>query len=451
VKPTVFYLRILQPKSLQWLEICGLTSAVLGLSHWLSPTDPYLLGLSFPWIWVAPLLLALRYGLWAGFSSAGIFLTSIYIEIHLGLIPYQSQINVYVLGGMALIALVGEFGSRWNLQLATLTERTTYLQERVTDISRSYQLLGMSHHQLERSIATRPLTLRMAFGRLRGMLPNSNAPIPPDAAERFLQLLAQYFELEIAAFFPPTGPDFNTPPLTTIGHPNFIMEQDPVLDNAVATEEFSHVMGADSPHTKQTRYLIVAPAKTADGTIVGWLVVESMKFLNFHDESLYMMKVFLSYFADGTQDASLGRSLLEHYPDCPPTFAREIFRLTRLQCELNIQSRVVLFRFNDQNIYDDIIKHLLWHARGLDITWTIQLHQGRALCALLPLSDDPVVEGYIGRYEKLVKERLGLTLEDAQIHVSIRDLSLTDPFFLFQDLLPDYDVHETTAVHIGIE
>ncbi|MBP6815378.1 MAG: hypothetical protein KA169_10850, partial [Burkholderiaceae bacterium] len=38
------------------------TGAALGLSAWLSPADPFGLASQFPWLWIVPALLALRYG-----------------------------------------------------------------------------------------------------------------------------------------------------------------------------------------------------------------------------------------------------------------------------------------------------------------------------------------------------------------------------------------------------
>jgi len=429
------HLLILPPGKWQWVEVCGFSVLMLGLGHWIEPHDPYLTKSVFPWIWVAPLLLALRYGMWAGLVSSGTFIAGLYVETQFGSLGEQAFSKAYMIGGMLGIVICGEFGSRWNLQLKRMEERLEYLTRRYQETTHAYHLLGMSHHHLEKSLASRPLTLRVALSRLRGMLTNTSDELPLRGAEHFLNLLTQYFEFEVASFFPAIGETIGSPHLASVGNPGALREGDALVRHAVSSGEFSHVMMNDGEPMSEAKYLIVAPARASDGTIVGWLAVERMRFLNLHEESLYMLKVFLGYFADGTQAAFLAQSFLSQFPDCPLPFAQELPRMVRLQNELNMQSRVVMFTFRDGPTQDEFVQYLLGKTRGLDVVWDVHRSAGRALCVLLPFSDDSAVEGYLARIQQLLKERFGMGYEESGIGITIRSLAAADAQSLMSDLL----------------
>ncbi len=423
------------PKRWQWVETCVLTLLILGFSHWLVPDDPFLAKTAFPWIWVVSVLLALRYGTWSGLLSVGIVLTSLFLEMHLGLLNDATVPKSYVIGGMLFIAICGEFGSRWNMSLTQMEERNDYLDQRLQETSRAYHLLGMSHHQLEENLVSQPLTLRDALKRLRGMLLDETDEIPAAAAQRFLQLLTQFFQLEVAALYSSIQPNREEAPLAAVGAMGCVQKDDPLVHHARTTKEFSHVMMPGSVSVTHTQYLIVAPCMASNGVVVSWFVVDRMRFLSLHEESLHMVKIFLNYFADGFQAAVLARPILEEFPDCPVGFARELPRLVRLQYELGLNSRIVIFDVEGESMREELVFHILHHTRGLDVTWDIRHDESRRLCILLPFSDDAAVEGYLARIQELVRERFGLSFQEAQIRVSIRGLHEHSPSVIVRDLV----------------
>ncbi len=428
------------PKRWQWVETCVLTVLVLGLSHWMVPGDPYLAKTAFPWIWVVSVLLALRYGTWSGLLSVGIVLTSLFVEMNLGRLTDGTVPKTYVIGGVLFIAICGEFGSRWNMSLKQMEERNDYLDQRLQETSRAYHLLGMSHHQLEENLVSQPLTLRDALKRLRGMLMDETDEIPAAAAQRFLQLLTQFFQLEVAALYSTIHANGEAVPLASVGAIGPFLNDDPLVHHARTTKEFSHVMMPGSISVTNTQYLIVAPCMASNGVIVSWFVVDRMRFLSLHGDSLHMVKIFLHYFADGFQAAVLARPILEQFPNCPVGFARELPRLVRLQYELGLNSRIVTFDVESETMKEELVFHILHHTRGLDVTWDIKDDDSRRLCILLPFSDDAAVEGYLSRIQQLVRERFGMGFQDANIRVNVRGLQEHNPSIIIQELVErNYD------------
>lgn len=54
----------------QWLEVVFIPIAAIGIAWLASPQDPLLANLLFPWLWLAPVLIALRYGVLPGLLAS---------------------------------------------------------------------------------------------------------------------------------------------------------------------------------------------------------------------------------------------------------------------------------------------------------------------------------------------------------------------------------------------
>ncbi len=430
------HLRIL-PRRWQWGEAVVLTVATLALAAWVHPEDPFLSAYSFPWVWMAPILVALRYGMWAGLLSSGLILGGwLAIDQFLGS-PFPTLGKSYAIGLLLVVILTGEFGSQWHIHVTQLTEWNEYLRRRIHEMTQSYHLLGMSHQQLEKHLASRPLTLRDALTRLRGFFLDSEERISEIGAHKFLALVGQYFQFEVASILSVGPAGIELEPLAIIGEPPSLALEDPLVQHAIATEEFSHIVMSDGSFMNTTEYLIMAPITRSDGTLISWLAVKQMRFLNLHRDNLLMLQAFLGYFADGVYSGQLSERMLHHFPECPVPFARELTRLTRLQQELGLESQLVLLRFDLSPVQEQAVGLILKTARGLDEIWYVDGEIEERLLVLLPFSDESVAEGYVERIRALVKERLGLTLWEAGIHVRFQELEEADPSVLVERLLEE--------------
>ncbi len=428
-----------------------LTLGAVGLAAWLHPSDPFLSASPFPWIWVAPLLVALRYGMWAGMLSSGMILSGWLLADRFLGSPFPALGKSYVVGLLFLVLLTGEFGSQWNIHLTQIKEWNDYLRRRIHEITQSYHLLGMSHQQLEKNLANRPLTLRDALTRLRGFLVDSEEGISEIGAHKFLALIGQYFQFEVASMHSVGSQGIEAEPLAVIGDPPPLVLDDPLVSHAIATEGFSHIVMADGSFLNDTEYLIVAPAKRSDGTIISWLLVKQMRFLNLHRDNLLMLKAFLGYFSDGIYSGQLSEQIIERFAECPVPFARELSRLTRLQQELGLQSQLVRLRFDETPVQDQAVGMILKTARGLDEIWYVGGEAEQRLLVLLPFSDESVVEGYLERIRELLKERLGLTLLEAGVHVQYHELEESNPADLVERLLEERSARASAAfAHRGM-
>ena len=99
------------------LEAILLCYAWLAFAVWMTPADPFGLAASFPWVWLMPALVAMRYGSGAGVFSALLILAAWFAFPGYGLShvdPLAAFPNAYFLGGVALVLVCGQFSDVWN-------------------------------------------------------------------------------------------------------------------------------------------------------------------------------------------------------------------------------------------------------------------------------------------------------------------------------------------------
>jgi hypothetical protein len=71
----------------QWLEVALIPWVAIGLAWLARPDDPLLADTLFPWLWFAPVLIALRYGVLPGLLGSLPMLLNWLLADHFGVVP----------------------------------------------------------------------------------------------------------------------------------------------------------------------------------------------------------------------------------------------------------------------------------------------------------------------------------------------------------------------------
>ncbi|NDP60334.1 MAG: hypothetical protein GZ090_13370, partial [Oxalobacteraceae bacterium] len=109
--------------SLAALEAIFLCALAFGLSCWIAPQDPLGLGAQFPWLWIVPALLAMRYGTAIGVTAVVTFIALCLLLPELAAyLPWSRSIvasatslagqefpKAFFLGGLVLTLICGQF------------------------------------------------------------------------------------------------------------------------------------------------------------------------------------------------------------------------------------------------------------------------------------------------------------------------------------------------------
>lgn len=412
----------------QWAETIAIPGLALGIAWLIQPENPFFLQHGFHWPWIAPLLIALRYGTFPGLVAGGVLLAAWPLQNSQLPFPYA-----YFLGGFILTMIAGEFGGQWRTRIRRLNELNYYLEERIEQLARRHHLLRLSHERLEQNLISRPITLRDALSQLSALLQASTEHRPLPAAQAFLTFLSQACQFEQAAIFECVEKKLAPIPLATTGTPDGYRTDDPLISFAMKRKQLSHIQH-EGIHDG-SELMLALPLTTSTGEIRGMLVVRQMPFFAFTDDTLQMLSALGIYYVERIVVKEVAEPILDVMPDCPPEFAYEVFKLQRVQRETGITSAIVVLVFKPGSRQQEIFKLISRQQRSQDMAWTIQQGHTYILATLMPLSTLTAVEGYLARIEGLLQTRFGMDLNHAGIAYSQVDLARPGGLLLLQDIL----------------
>ena len=426
-----------------WIWLWALFEALLfclgalAVSFWVFPADPFGLKSQFPWLWLVPALLALRYGSVIGMAAVGVLFASWLAMEEIGLVDRVFP-QAYFLGGLVLVLLCGQFGDVWNSRQRRLRAVNAYLDERLNSLTKSHFLLRLSHERLEQDLLAKPLTLRETLVRLRGLSARERAGEALPGAVEFLQLLAQSCQLEIAAVFAqrPAG-GFDPDPAARLGAAAQLDVSDALLAYGLEQGDLVHVQMAepgmrDFDHGK---YLVCAPMVTSSGARLGLVTVERLPFFALNYDTLQLFTVLLGYYADGVEAAAETRSVLRRVSGCPPDFALDLVRLARIRATADIQSALVALVFADNERGNAMFALVRRLRRNMDLGWELRVPGRMVQLSLLPLAGAAAVEGYMVRIEGVILAQFGAGFVDAGIAAHTMHLGAQAPEDALADLV----------------
>lgn len=229
------------------------------LAFWLNPLDPFFLRAQFAWVWLGPVLVALRYGPIPGLAASAIVFAAWFVFGELG-VALGELPKLYFLGWLITVMICGEFSSLWRNRVRRAESVQAYLEQRLEYLTHQHYLLRLSHDRLEQDLISRPVSMRDALVSLRALASASGAagealPGAPD----LLRLVAQYCQIERAALLPvdADGRPDGTP--AYLGASFEIDAADPLIGFALERRRLAHVALDDERADGGSRYLVVAP------------------------------------------------------------------------------------------------------------------------------------------------------------------------------------------------
>ncbi len=413
----------------QWVEVLLIPVLALGISSLFQRDNPFFLQHGFPWPWLAPLLVALRYGTLAGMVSGGVLLAA--WPVAGGAIKFP---HAYYLGGFILTMLAGEYGSQWCVRIRRVNELNYYLEERIEQLARHHHLLRLSHERLEQSLISRPITLRDALAQLSAVLNSNKEHTHLPVAQPFLTFLAQICQFEQAAIFECHKGKLASHPVATVGKADGYSIDDSLITFALKRRLLCHVQQG-SVDSHDSNLLLALPLTTSAGEVRGVLAVRQMPFFAFNNDALQMLAALSIYYVERIVVREIAEPILEIMPDCPPDFAYETFKLQRVQRETGITSAIVVLVFKPGRQQQEMFELVRKQQRSQDMVWLIQQGNTRILATLMPLNSLAAVEGYLVRIENLLHSRYELDFELAGIKYFQVDLAHPGGLLLLQDVL----------------
>jgi hypothetical protein len=416
-------------------ESALLMAAAMALALWLAPDDPFGLGTQFPWLWLMPALLALRYGTVVGLFSGTLLVAAWFARLTFGPIasigptPFPQH---YFLGGLVLVLGCGQFSDVWHDRLRRVREVNHYLSERLGALTRSHFLLQLSHQRIEHELLVRPVTLRDLLAELRAITGRESGELA--GAAFLLQMLSQSCELESASLHVMEAGVPRSDAVARLGDAGALDAADPLVRSALENERLAHVQ-ADQAAAFDSRYLACAPIEASNRESLGLLAIERMPFFALNQENLQLLTVLLGYWADGLVARRLMRPVLTLRTDCPPEFALEVVRLHALRRLADIDSALVAFVFEAGTETANLAGQIRRLPRSLDLVWEIETPKHRVMVNLLALAGPAAIEGFLARIEGVMRSQFDTDFARSRVGVQVAQLAEAGPEWTLDDLL----------------
>lgn len=419
-----------------WLETLVIPLIAILWAAWIRPADPLLLKASFPWLWFAPLLVALRYGVLPGLMSGILLLVEWLVCSATGVYGATEFPREFFFAGTLMLLLGGQFSDVWRDRLRRIDETNLYLVERLSGLTRRHLLLNLSHDRLEQEMLARPGSLRDALVQLRAAV---TTPVPAPASQigdealpglqGLLHLLVQYVNIEVATLYrvKREGQGYGLDErLGSLGDAVAMEPDDELLQLAFETRELAHIAALELNLERKSSQLVVAPLVNAGGDIIAVLAVSKLPFFSMNVENLQMMSVILAYYADCVSAASDVREIKSKLPMIPVMHAEELGRLTHMQQAFNISSHIVVLAFRGERRIE-MPSELMRIKRGLDLYWETVIDGNPAVVVLMPFASVSAKEGFLERINGWMKTRYGAHFDALDVDIRSIDLSTQDP------------------------
>lgn len=419
----------------RWLETVAITAILLLGGYWFNRSDPFFAQAQFPWLWFGPLLIALRYGIAPGLVSVGCICLAYLAMLRTGLLAGAFPSD-YMLGGLLITLISGQFSTIWSQRLRRADQLSSHTSERFEQLSRAYFMVRLSHDRLEQNLISRPVTLRDAMLDLRKLLAQHGGQMDTETGAALISILVHYCSLESAAIYLADRKGrLQETAIAKCGKGAPLAADDLLLRSAIESGNTAYQSVNRLSQAEISSYLVAAPLRTANGTLLGMLLVTEMPFLALHRETLQILGVLLAYASDHAESVCEAREVLAALPDCTPNFAAELVKMVRLRRDQDVSSALVVVNIMPGPRLEELCGALERQQRGLDHTWRRNLGWGVQFITLMPFAGPASVEGYQARISDMLQRQFGRSLWQDGISLRSTMVAADEPLHQLVDLL----------------
>lgn len=414
-----------QPYDLvKWGESIIIPLIFVGLGYLVNPNDPFALHGPFPWVFLAPALIALRYSTLLSVVSILVIIVGIYLHNPSSLLIYK----YYLLGGIILTFICSEFSNAWQDKFNENKQLQQYLETKITQLTHAYYFTNLSNERLQQTLINKPITLQNAIVQLRKLLINSKEVLTPDIANYLLNLFEQMCSIEKAAIFIFKDNKFNVTPLAYLGEKFELNLEDDLIKNSCLQQHKTHYNAINKlTEFQHSDYIATNIIASGDEKILGILVIKEISFWSLNDATLQILNILSTYVADQIWAIESSKKFLKIFPSCPPAFATELNKLIHLKESANINSSIIAMVVPKDIKHDVILLEIKKHLTGLETYWQYTHGQHDIALILQPFTSAIDITEFLNNIQKKLKENLGITFKQDQIFAKFLLIYPADP------------------------
>lgn len=423
-----------------YFEVIIITLIFLGIVIFLHAQDPFFLKGPIPWILFVPLVIGLFYGMIHGFLSLLlIFATFFYWILH-GHYHWDANnvtIIEYLFGSILITFIAGEFSYFWKRRVALFKSMSSYIQNHLDSLSRTYYAMRISHDHIEHSYIIKPTTLRDVLLNLRQYFLEDTS-LNSKSAEQILLILSQFCSYDQAALLTAKDGKIQEKPLAYVGDAFNINLNDPLIERTLVNKKTNYVAVNDLQN-EMSEYLVSIPMMTSEGLLVGLILIYKMPFWALNQENLEILSALAGYISNEYWNTSHAQDFLKCYPNCPSAFASELYKLTYMKKKYEIDSGLVAIIIPERSDRENILIGLEKMQRSLDAFWHDKINNSMVFFTLLPFTTAINVQGYLARIKNWFKIEHGIDLDDLNkaqgIYIRYQQVTAESPIKNLNELI----------------
>jgi len=351
-----------------------------------SPDDVLFLDSRIPFLLIFLSIVTLFHGFENGMISVGIFaivLAFAYDKFH----------YVEFLTSLMMTLLFSEFHYYWTKRISEAEADSDYRSIKLSELSRAFYTLKISHDQLEKNYMTKPMSLRNSLLSIKDLKGNKQ-----EKFASFFNILEKSFHVNIGTIVAKKNEDIKDNVYTSVVASEEAKEvdyEDTLIDKALQLKKPVFI---SEDVNDNSLYIAVIPAIQQD-TIVGMLLIERMPFLEFNKETLISISILFEYFFNEMkkqQILSLNNRLLVIEDE---NYKYEYFRLYEMKKLYNVDSSTFVIKTHNELLATRLYEKIDILLRSLDMVTMIK-HKNRFYIAIFfPLAGKAVAMGFFNRLQ----------------------------------------------------
>lgn len=282
------------------VESLVVTAAIPGIGWLFDHRDPFFLAGRYPWIVLAPLLVALRHGSALGLANVVTLGLAMVVAWRTQLLPIDVFPAEALVGLFAIAMIAGQFSDLWTRRNAQLRSRGADLERRADALARSHFLLELSHERIDEQFERATSNLRDGIAVVRAMAGPDGRLSLTARADAIMELFATYCGIEVGELFEVEGGALGER-CGALGHPEPIAKDDALVARALRSKQLVYVPAARLPERDTTAAaspVLAAVPFVHAGIVSAVLCVQAMPFMSFQRKNLEGMATLAGHFAD---------------------------------------------------------------------------------------------------------------------------------------------------------
>ncbi len=384
-----------------YLETAIIMVLYFSVGYLTNPNDLCMVSQKISFLTIVMALITLFHGL-----SSGLLATLLlFVAMNTG---YAQFDYAFFLKEFVLVLIFGEFHFYWSRTIEQHRTLAAFTETKLSELSKAFYTLKISHDQLEKNYVFKPMSLRQA---IRSIKDGAQAGAEHRTYARFLGLLEKNYMIERSFLL---HVDTQLSVVAKSENDVKIDLKDLMITEAI--EKKMPIYISEHVGTMQSAYLAVIPAVYSHEVRL-LLVIEKMPFLSFNKDNLISLSILLSYLYEEFQKVKILDGIRDFFPWFQENFRFELYRLNDLNRIYRIHSTVLVFEIDDPLDAHRLQECISKNLRSLDIMSQVVTPHRILLAVLFPFADEASASGFVKRIFEL------LHVEEKQYRYDIFDLS----------------------------